>query len=240
MATYAVNTMQRITPRTAVLASADLSFRQRVRDALAGLRWQVREAGGGAEALACLEASPAEAVILDSWLPDLEVREFVAELERLHPGVDLVTVDEPSLMRAGTRSPRRNEVLYALCQGQDAGQDADGEIWNSAPVLEERDAPVYGRQEISRAAAVSCAMTVSRAEAAPQAGDAARRLPEFIGVHPEMLEVSRRIRLASSAVAAALCRAELRGDSGCAAGGGAVWAYARGFHRRGAGAYGPD
>lgn len=48
--------------RTAVLASADLSFRQRVRDALTGLRWQVREAAGGAEALAHLDAAPAETV----------------------------------------------------------------------------------------------------------------------------------------------------------------------------------
>jgi flagellin-like hook-associated protein FlgL len=52
-------------PRTAVLASADLSFRQRVRDALTGLRWHVREAGGGAEALAHLDASPADALIAD-------------------------------------------------------------------------------------------------------------------------------------------------------------------------------
>ena len=49
-------------PRTAILTSADISFRQRVRDALTGLRWQVREAGGGAEALAHLASSPAETV----------------------------------------------------------------------------------------------------------------------------------------------------------------------------------
>src|SRR6185437_159548 len=71
--------------RTAVIASADLSFRQRVRDALVDLRWQVREAAGGAEALAHLDSAPAETLILDSWLPDLEVEEFIAEFERLHP-----------------------------------------------------------------------------------------------------------------------------------------------------------
>ena len=51
-------------PRTAVLASADLSFRQRVRDTLSGLRWRVREAAGGAEALAHLEADGAEVLAL--------------------------------------------------------------------------------------------------------------------------------------------------------------------------------
>ncbi len=76
--------------RSAVLASSDLSFRQRVRDTLTGLRWQVREASGGAEAFAHLESFPAEALILDSWLPDLEICEFVREFERLNPAVDLI------------------------------------------------------------------------------------------------------------------------------------------------------
>src|SRR5271170_3526614 len=106
--------------RSAVLASSDLSFRQRVRETLCGLRWQVREAGGGAEALAMLEALPAEALILDSWLPDLEIREFVREFERLYPGVDLVTVDGAANGSRGlARSPRRNELLHALRSGQD-------------------------------------------------------------------------------------------------------------------------
>src|SRR6185437_15173909 len=41
-------------PRTriALVASADLSFRKRLTQILIGLRWQVREAGGGAEAWA--------------------------------------------------------------------------------------------------------------------------------------------------------------------------------------------
>jgi flagellar hook-associated protein 3 FlgL len=50
--------------RTAVLASADLCFRQRVRDTLVGLRWQVREAAGGAEALAYLQGDSAEVLSL--------------------------------------------------------------------------------------------------------------------------------------------------------------------------------
>ena len=79
--------------RTAVLASSDVAFRRRVRETLTGLRWQVREAAGGAEALAALDANPTEALILDSWLPDLEINEFVAEFRRQHPAVDLVTVN---------------------------------------------------------------------------------------------------------------------------------------------------
>src|ERR1700744_5564859 len=117
--------------RTAVVASADLSFRQRVKETLSGLHWKVREAAGGAEALAHLDTAPAETVILDSWLPDLEVQEFITEFERLYPSVDLVTVNGANATKPG-RSPRRNEVLYALRRGQ----DEDGAIWNSAPVID--------------------------------------------------------------------------------------------------------
>ena len=42
----------RIRPRTALVASADRSFRQRLSEILTGLRWQVREAEGGAQAWA--------------------------------------------------------------------------------------------------------------------------------------------------------------------------------------------
>jgi len=50
--------------RTVVLASADAGLRQRLRTSLAGLRWQVREASGGAEAMAQLEDSRSEALLV--------------------------------------------------------------------------------------------------------------------------------------------------------------------------------
>ncbi len=166
--------------RTAVLVSADLSFRQRVKEALTGLHWNIREASGGAETMAHLDAAPAEAVILDSWLPDLEVQGFISEFERMYPSVDLVTVDGIGSAKT-SRSPRRNEILYALRKGQ----DEDGAIWNSAPVI---DWPSNEQNTIHS----------STPSSLPRAGyDAAHRLPEFIGQHPEMLEVSRRIRLAA-------------------------------------------
>lgn len=190
-------------PRTAVLVSADLSFRQRVRDALTGLRWQVREAAGGAEALAHLDASPAETMILDSWLPDLEIQEFIAEFERSHPGVDLVTIDDSSERSNGFRSPRRNEVLFALRRGQ----DADGAVWNSAPILEGAGGPENTSSAPTSKSVVNAELQRARTELptlvkaaairnnANPAASVACRLPEFIGEHPAMLEVSRRIRL---------------------------------------------
>lgn len=185
--------------RTAVIASADLSFRQRVRDALTDLRWQVREAAGGAEALAHLDSSPAETLILDSWLPDLEVEEFIAEFERLHPVIDLVTVDEQPPRRNAVRSPRRNEVLFALRRGQ----DADGAAWNGAPELGRRDSPARpanlalseDEKSISDANGEKSKEARKLTSSASYVMNASCRLPEFIGDHPAMLKVSRRVRL---------------------------------------------
>lgn len=190
-------------PRTAVLTSADLSFRQRLRDTLTELRWQVREAAGGAEVLAHLDAAPAEMVILDSWLPDLEIQEFIHEFEKLHPKVDLVIVDDASGGRGGARSPRRNEILYALRRVQ----DADGAAWNSAPIIE-REPPSFEHSGGSKDQATQGPFTTSSPKESskpnPRAGVNMPRLPEFIGEHPEILQVSRRIRLAAPHTAAVL------------------------------------
>lgn len=185
--------------RTAVIASADLSFRQRVRDALTGLRWQVREAAGGAEALAHLDSTPAETLILDSWLPDLEVREFIAECEKLHPAIDLVTVGDQPTRRNAVRSPRRNEVLFALRRGQ----DSDGAVWNNASEISHREARseaahvVLSDEEGARGEANGEKSADARrpSASASRVMSALCRLPEFIGDHPAMLKVSQRVRL---------------------------------------------
>lgn len=177
-------------PRTAILASADLSFRRRVRDALAELRWQVREAGGGAETLACLESAPAEAVVLDSWLPDLEIREFMREFERLHPEVDLITADAATAATS-RRSPRRNEVLHALRRAE----ASDGAIWNSAPELE--PAIPAGSESFPPANPVIVRPGSREPDAQARAQAAGQRLPEFVGTDAAIIEVSRRIRLAA-------------------------------------------
>jgi len=185
-----------VAARTAVLASSDLSFRQRVRETLSGLRWQVREAAGGAEALALLEVSPAEALILDSWLPDLEIREFVREFERRYPQVDLVSVDGTANASPGlARSPRRNELLHALRSGQ------DGELSQPAaervPAAGELAASPGGSSERAVSGEAIAALTAP-APASMSLGaraGVAHRLPEFVGDHPRLLEVSRRIRL---------------------------------------------
>ena len=115
---------QRITVRGVVLASADAGLRQRLKVGLTGLRWQVVEAGGGAEAMAKVELGRPEALVLDGWLPDLEVGEFAGQMGMMYPGMDVVRLDGGKGVGAG-RSPRRNELLHAIREAQDGGDLGD-------------------------------------------------------------------------------------------------------------------
>ncbi|MGA8160671.1 MAG: sigma-54 dependent transcriptional regulator [Acidobacteriaceae bacterium] len=184
--------------RTAILTSADLSFRQRVRDALIDLRWQVVEASGGAETLACLDRAPAETVVLDSWLPDLEIQEFIAEFRRLHPNVDLILADASDAPDSACRGPRRNEVLLALRRAQ-----SDGAAWNSAPrfllapgAIQTPDGRSDPHPAVDQGPQTPCGASAGVGTRTNPAL-LASQLPEFVGSHPVMLEVSRRIRLAA-------------------------------------------
>ncbi len=116
--------------RTALVASADRSFRQRLSETLTGLRWQVREAEGGAQAWSEVETTVPEALIVDSWLPDLDLTEFLSDFRDRFPQVDVVSAGG-STAHESQRGPYRQELLYALRRSQ----DTDTAVWNLAPTL---------------------------------------------------------------------------------------------------------
>jgi DNA-binding NtrC family response regulator len=205
----------RIRLRTALVASADASFRQRLSESLSGLRWQVREAEGGADAWAQAQSVPPEAVIVDSWLPDLDLAEFAREFRENFPQVDLIAVGGEQEAN-GARSPHRHELLYALRNCQ----DSDTASWNAAPEIPasgmvdhipanaDRPGTLISAIDSTQAAtsessnsgpAISDPVTdsaiVPAQNAAGKVIGSHQRIPELIGNAPCMLEVSRRIRL---------------------------------------------
>jgi DNA-binding NtrC family response regulator len=118
--------------RIALVASPDASLRERLRQSLTGLRWQVLEAPGGAEAWVASQAvTQLEALLIDPWLPDLEVSEFLRDFHQEHPHVDLVMTDGASVAES-CRSPYHQELLYALRRSQ----DGDTAAWQSAPPID--------------------------------------------------------------------------------------------------------
>jgi len=199
-------------PRTALVASADRSFRQRLTQVLAGLRWQVREAEGGAEAWADAETLPPDAVIVDSWLPDLDVGEFLREFKARFPEVDLVTA-AGNVAAESPRGPYRQELLYALRHCQ----ETDTAAWNATPMVESSDLETARPEPPAQADAPAAFVTAPRIEPprppvpspgagktiSIQSGRAAQgveanpgdRLPELVGNAACMLEISRRVRL---------------------------------------------
>ncbi len=203
----------RMRPRTALVASADRSFRQRLAHVLAGLRWQVREAEGGAQAWAEAEAALPEAVIVDSWLPDLDLGEFLSEFKDRFPEVDLVTT-AGNVAAESPRGPYRQELLYALRHCQETVTAA----WNTAPALEKSEREMARPESAKALDASMLATATAPCSFGPplpslpagvaktisiQAGRTAQaiepnprdRLPELVGNAACMLEVSRRVRL---------------------------------------------
>ena len=213
----ALATSSRPRQRTALVASSDSSFRQRLSDILTGLRWQVRAVESGAEAWAEAEAAAPEAMIVDSWLPDLDMGEFLTGFRDSFPKVDMLTTESSSIQEC-PRGPYRQELLYALRRSQ----DTDTAIWNTAPGLSDSSTATVdvdsGQSTVHPASppAASLSRVVESTPATRQpslcsaipfrvetpvhetAAAPVERLPELIGNANCMLEVSRRIRLVAA------------------------------------------
>lgn len=187
--------------RTALVASADRCFRQSVSAALTGLRWDVREAQGGAQAWGEAMDQQPQTMIVDTWLPDLDVHEFLREFHSSFPHVDIITNDRGPFEGAAP-SPYRQEVLYAM----NRRERTDTAAWNCAPALGDSD--VSGRRSLGCAVHPALetrkTIAISTSNDGPvhfhsdslstNASPAMTRIPELIGDSAMMLEVSRRIR----------------------------------------------
>ena len=109
--------------RTLVLVSADAELRQRLGERLKDLRWRVLQAGGGATAMLHLEAQPVAAILIDGWLPDLEVHEFTAHVRLLYPETEQIhlaaTTRGGDLPEESSRNIWRNELQHAIREARD-------------------------------------------------------------------------------------------------------------------------
>ena len=160
--------------RMVVLASADAALRHRLAEGLHGLRWTVHEASGGADAMAQVERDRPEALLIDSWLPDLEVGEFSAQMMALYPTMDVLRLDGSAGRANGEgRSPRRGELLHAVRAAQ-----ADGP----------------GIQDVIPTPQAALIAAVLERPTEPRPSEL---LPEMIGESAAMRELARMIRLVS-------------------------------------------
>ena len=175
--------------RSVVLASADPALRARLREILTAQRWQVYEAAGGAAAMACLDEFRSEALLVDEWLPDLEMGEFNACAKMLFPEVELLRLDG-FVLNSGARGLRRHELLQVLREVRSTAEsfeDNGGEPnVDKAPV-----AIATGQPEPWRANRVSAQPRLDAANTARVNGF----LPEMVGTSADMAELGRLVRL---------------------------------------------
>ena len=175
-----------IVGRQVVVASADSGLRQRLAASLRAMRWQVREAGGGAEALELLEALRPEAVLLDEWLPDLEVGEFAGNLGRMYPGIEVLRLDGVAV-EGETRSPRRHELLQAAREAQQA---AVGAAVGAAKTAGPEVAKIAGQGALGQVATLRPVVAAMTMEAKPTAA-----VEGMVGDTAAIRELARLIRL---------------------------------------------
>jgi DNA-binding NtrC family response regulator len=196
--------LEKATSRTVVVVSADPELRRRLRASLSGMRWQVRDACGGAEAMAKLEDQAAEAVLLDAWLPDLEVGECAAQMEGMFPGMDVLRADGSALTGSG-KSPRRHELLHALREVAitAAGLSAEGaasRISRGHEVAQEQpEEYVIGRP---------AEYLVRRPAAKTWGAETGTGIEDLVGASAGMLELARLIRLVAPRSATVLIEGE--------------------------------
>ena len=141
------------------------------------MRWHVSEVSGAAEALAELERHLPEALILDLWLPDIEVNEFATLVQATFPTLDLLRADGQSLTRE-SRSPRRPELLAAIRNAQWRSEAGTRSVNPAKGSFSEQHLP---SQDLSGASIRSTPPSDS--------------LPGMIGESASMRELGRIIRL---------------------------------------------
>jgi transcriptional regulator with GAF, ATPase, and Fis domain len=151
--------------------------------------------------MAQIEASRPEALLVDSWLPDLEVGEFAGQVRMMYPSMEMLRVDGG--VDGGARSPRRNELLHALREAQDAPLN-DTATWKAAPIAVPRSsgrAPSVVKNFDQEAARRALAVLLGREET-PRPENVVGSplqdevmLPEMVGASEPMRELTRLIRL---------------------------------------------
>jgi DNA-binding NtrC family response regulator len=190
--------------RLVVVASGDPGLRERLRRQLADMRWRVIEAGGGAEAMAQIDAQRPEALVVDSWLPDLEVGEFSGQMGQMYAGMDVLRTDgRPVGGKDAARSPRRNELLHAIRESEEFGlfPAAPAGPGGATPV---QHAPFATDLPLSNAPLPQ--IVLEPVTSRPVQAFAA--LPEMVGASGAMEELTGLIRLVAPRTATVLIEGE--------------------------------
>ena len=153
-----------------LVASSNVDFRRHVLEGLHASHWSSHEATSGAEALSKLETGNFQILLLDQWLPDLDVTELVGLVRDLYPSIAVYVVDSAVATPIVSQEPEGQSYRDAVHKLL-AGFRRPGSSSPSPPMqasIARLDSP---REEPSEP------------------------LPDMVGVSPAMQDVCRLVRL---------------------------------------------
>ncbi len=149
--------------------------------------------------MALLEECQPEALLLDTWLPDLEIGAFAEVVQQLYPNLDLVRLDGLTATDS-LKSLRKHELLYAV---REVGTPKawDGAIWNTAGTLTARAGSPSND-------ARSPPPSINSMSPESDGRGCVALLPGMVGESAAMRELARLIRLVSPHQARVLIEGE--------------------------------
>ena len=188
--------MAAVQQRSIVVVTPDAAFRQRLAALLKDMRWEVAVASGGAEAMMHLDGMTPESMIVDDWLPDLDAVEFAQYVASTLPGIDVLQTDGRSV--SSTRSGRRNELLHALREAEDARSSQPPQ---GTHVSEEQFDGPADSDVVDSTRAVETSL-------AEMPGEVRMHLPDVVGDSPGMRELAKSVRMVAPHAASVLILGE--------------------------------
>jgi DNA-binding NtrC family response regulator len=195
---------RKVAARSLVVVSTDAGLRQRLAAILAESRWQVREAQSGAEAMLHLESQHCVAMVIDNWLPDLEVSEFTAHVRLLYPLLEVLSLGGVGdAARESVRSPLRDALLHAIREvGEQGGAQSS---WTELPTgVAMRRAEAYRLDADGFMTDGSLPVTSRGAWIAGRCDG----MPELVGSSEAMREVARLVEMVASRTTPVLIEGE--------------------------------
>ena len=182
-----------------VVASADMNLRQSLCRSLQQMRWEVREAAGGAAAIAFLEECQPEALLLDSCLPDLEIGALVDIVQQLYPSVDLIRLDRLPAVQS-LKNGRKHELLHAIREAG-SSRTMNGVIWSQREWI-------TSKAKDSSGSPSPVGIPSSPADQESDAPRSVSLLPGMVGDSEAMRELARLVRLVAPHAARVLIEGE--------------------------------
>lgn len=193
--------------RIIVIAGGDANLRRQLRDKLTEIRWTVHNANGGAAAMACLEEQRPEALLLAGPFQDLDLEEFAAWVDTLHPEIDLLRLDTLPV-EANTSTTRHYELAQVIRDFSGVGYSLMSDLASTSAASPIAPSPMTAAVDPEAISPLNSHIVSSIGKPLKDSGLQNEFLPEMVGTSAAMKELGRLVRLVAPRSTAVLIEGE--------------------------------